>query len=284
MDRDSKIAAWENAVMPVVEIDGVPVAYERTGSGPALVLLHGGLCDRRVWREQVELLAPDFTVIAWDAPGCGESGDPPSAYDLAGYASCLAGLLTALEATPAHLVGHSWGGGLALQVAVDHPRVVRSLVLLAGYAGWKGSLPAEEVQRRLAKALEVADLAPDRFDPRSVPGLFSDRIPPERARELADVMGEIRPAGTRAMAVAFAEADLRDRLHEITVPTLLLCGADDVRAPAEVADALEAGIPGSTRVTLPGARHEMYLEEPELVAAAVRDFVVSSGPNRDRQQ
>ncbi|HVE64447.1 MAG TPA: alpha/beta fold hydrolase [Mycobacteriales bacterium] len=259
--------------MALIDAAGITVGYEVAGSGPPLVLLHGGLCDRRVWREQVELLAADFTVIAWDTPGCGESSDPETPYNLADYATCLAEFLSLLEATPAHVVGHSWGGGLALQVAADHPHAVRSLVLIGGYAGWKGSLSAAEVERRLAKALEAADLVPERFDPRTVPGLFSDRIAPDRARELADVMAETRPPGTRAMAVAFAEADLRDRLGDIAVPTLLLYGADDVRAPAEVAEQLHANIPGSTLVLLPDLGHESYLEDPETVAAAVRDFI-----------
>lgn len=263
--------------MAVVDVGEVSVGYDVTGSGPPLVLLHGAVCDRRVWRELVELLADDFTVVAVDIPGCGESGDPPTAWELADYATCLAGLLEALGTSPAHVVGHSWGGGLALQLALDHPHLVRSQVLLGGYAGWKGSLPADEVERRLAKALEVAERLPDGFDPRMIPGLFSDRISPARTRELAEVMADIRPAGTRAMAIVFAEADLRDRLGEVAVPTLLLNGTEDVRATPEVAEQLRAGIASSTLVMLPELGHEAFAEAPDLVATAVRDFLLAAG-------
>ncbi|HVE97764.1 MAG TPA: alpha/beta hydrolase [Mycobacteriales bacterium] len=259
--------------MAVVDVEGIAVGYAVTGSGSPLVLLHGGLCDRRVWREQVDLLADRYTVITWDAPGCGESEDPPATFTLADYATCLAGLLRRLDASPAHVVGHSWGGGLALQLAVDHPQTVRSLVVLGGYAGWRGSLPADEVERRLRKALDAAKALPGDFDPQSVPGLFSDLMTADRVRELTAVMSEVRPVGTRVMAMSFAEADLNDRLGEIAVPTLVLNGAADIRAPVAVAEQLHRAIPGSSLGMLPGLGHEAYLEAPEAVARAVADFV-----------
>ena len=229
---------------------GLRIGYERAGDGPPLVLLHGAVSDGRVWRDQLEDLADEFTVVAWDAPGCGTSSDPPETFRLPEYADCLAGFIKALDLMRPHVVGHSFGAGLALELYRRHPHVARSLVLVGGYAGWAGSLPAEEVEQRLQLALRTAELLPDGFVPQSIPGLFSDVMPAERVDELLRIMSEIRPVGTRVMAHAFAEADLRDVLPLVRIPTLLLHGSADERSPLKVAEALHADIPTSTLVVL----------------------------------
>jgi len=98
---------------------------------------------------------------------------------------------------------------------------------------------------------------------------------PEQAAELVRIMSEIRPAGTRAMAYALAEADLRDMLGSIAVPTLLLYGDADERAPLDVANALHTAIPASELRLLRGLGHECYLEDPETFNEEVRRFVRS---------
>jgi pimeloyl-ACP methyl ester carboxylesterase len=197
--------------MNEVEVGGQRVAYECEGQGPPLVLLHGAVCDSRVWREQLEAFADDFTVVAWDAPGCGRSSDPPEPFAMEDFAANLAGFIEALDMGPSHVLGHSWGSSLALELYRHHSRLIRSLVLVGAYAGWAGSLPPDEVQRRLSFALEAAAAPAGAFDPASMPGLFSDAMPRERAKELAAIMSDIRPAGTRTMALALAAADLRLR-------------------------------------------------------------------------
>ena len=190
-----------------VLVGGLRVGFRRAGDGPPLVLLHGGLGDSRAWRDQLEDLSDEFSVVAWDAPGCGGSADPPDNFRLADYADTLAGLIDALDLHRPHVLGHSFGAGLALELYRHNPELPRSLVLAGAYAGWAGSLSHEEVDKRLRLALEVAELLPDRFVPQAIPGLFSDLIPPERSEELAAIMSEVRPVGTRVMAHAFAEAD-----------------------------------------------------------------------------
>jgi pimeloyl-ACP methyl ester carboxylesterase len=258
-----------------VLVGALRLGFRRAGEGPPLVLLHGGLEDSRAWQDQLEDLSDEFTVVAWDAPGCGGSADPPDDFRLADYADCLADLIDALALDRPHVLGHSFGAGLALELYRRHPELPRSLLLAGAYAGWAGSLPREEVDERLRLALEVAELLPDRFVPQSIPGLFSDLIPPERAEELAAIMAEARPVGTRVMARAFAEADLRDVLPQIQVPTLLLCGEADERSPLHVAEALHAAIPRSTMVVLRGLGHESYVEAPEQFNAEIRAFVRS---------
>lgn len=263
--------------MEQVEVAGLTVGFRLAGKGPALVLVHGGLGDSRVWRDQLEQLSDDFTVIAWDAPGCGGSADPPEDYDLADYADCLAAFIDALGLDRPHVLGHSFGGGLVLHLGARHPGLPTSLVVVGGYAGWRGSLPAEEVEARLELALRQADELPKAIDPHSIPGLLSPAMSPERVDEVAAIMSDARPAGARVMARAFAAADLRGVLARIQVPTLVLYGGEDQRAGRPVAEALHAAIPTSTLSVLPGVGHECYLESPEAFNLEVRRFLRSVG-------
>jgi pimeloyl-ACP methyl ester carboxylesterase len=260
------------AGLPRIRIGELDVAFQRRGRGPTLVLLHGGLCDSRVWHSQIDELSDEFDVVAWDAPGCGASSDPPESFRLPDYADVLNALMHALDLVRPHVLGHSWGSGLALELCRRHPGTVASLVLAGGYAGWAGSLHEDEVDRRLRLALELADSLPG-YDPRSVPGLFSDTMPAEQQDLLVEVMAQIRPVGTRVMAQAFAEADLRDALPGIDVPTLLLYGDADDRARPDVAQALHASIPSSTLVLMPDLGHEAYAESTTVFNAHVRMFL-----------
>ena len=173
------------------------------------------------------------------------------------------------------MLGHSWGSTLALELYRQRPDLVRSLVLLGGHAGWAGSLPPDQVERRLQFALRAAELGPNAFDPTSYSALFSDAIPEDRAKELANVMSEIRPAGTRAMAHALAEADLHDVLPHIEVPTLLLYGDADERSPLNVAREIHAAIPGATLTVMPGLGHMCNFESATTVESHVRTFLAS---------
>ncbi|HEX7311951.1 MAG TPA: alpha/beta hydrolase [Gaiellaceae bacterium] len=261
--------------MDHVEVAGMRIAFERAGVGPPLVLVHGAVCDRRVWRYQLDALSDEFTVVAWDAPGCGGSADPPESFRLRDYADALAGFIAALGLGRPHLLGHSFGGALLLELYRRHPAVPPTLILVASTAGWAGSLPGAEVEQRLTFALDVADRLPGKFEPTSMRGLFSKVMSPETVDGLVAIMSEIRPVATRAMAHALAEADLRDVLMTIDVPTLLIYGDADERSPLSVAEDLRDGIPGSRLVVMAGLGHECYLESPEPFNAEVRGFLQS---------
>ena len=261
--------------MDRVEVGGLTIAYVRVGHGPPLVLLHGGLGDHRVWRPQLEALADDFTLIAWDAPGCGGSSDPPDTFRLGDYADVLAGVVRALDLGRPNVLGLSFGGGLALELARRHPELPRTLLLASAYAGWAGSLPAEEVQARVARALNDAKRPPAEWVGSYLPSLFTEAVTQEVVDETVAMMLDTRPAGMVPMLRGFAEADLRDVLPQIRVPTLLLYGDADVRSPPAVAEALHDRIPTSELVVLPGVGHVSNLEAPEAFNRAVRDFLAA---------
>jgi pimeloyl-ACP methyl ester carboxylesterase len=249
------------------------VAYRRAGAGAPLVLLHGGLSDGRSWTPQLESLAHEYDVIAWDAPGCGGSADPTADLRLANYADAVAALVRALGVGPVHLAGHSFGAGLAIDVYGRHRQLVRSLVLSGAYAGWRGSLPPAEVEARLSRALAELDRPPAEWVDSYLAGFFSHSVPLEVVEAARTMMLDVRPAGALSMLTTFANADLRGVLPTIAVPTLLIYGAEDVRAPRGVAEALHAAIRGSRLILVPAAGHDVSLEAPKEYDAAVRAFL-----------
>jgi pimeloyl-ACP methyl ester carboxylesterase len=240
------------------------------------VLLHGAFADSRDWIPQLDGLADEFTVVAWDAPGCGGSFDPPEDFGLDGYADCLAAFVEALGIERPHLGGLSFGGGLALEVFRRHPGLPRTLVLASAYAGWAGSLGREEAEARRAEFLRNADRPLEEVAREFSTTLFTDSVPEELVREAIDLMtGSTRPAGMRAMGNAFADADLRAVLPLVDIPTLLIWGSADQRSPVAVGEALHEGIEGSRLVVLNGPGHAVNLEAPERFNEEVRSFLLA---------
>ncbi|CAN5196329.1 alpha/beta hydrolase [soil metagenome] len=217
--------------MEQLEVQGLSIAFQRSGGGPPLVLLHGGLADSREWRQQLTGLSNDFTVVAWDAPGCGHSSDPPESFRMSDYADSLAAFIGTVGLDRPHVLGLSWGSTLALELYRRYPALPRTLVLASGYAGWAGSLSPEVVAERLAGFMRQSELPPEQFVRDWIPSLFTDRAPKELVEETVAMMSELHPAGCRTMIKAMAEADLRDVLPKIDVPTLLLYGEADTRSP-----------------------------------------------------
>jgi pimeloyl-ACP methyl ester carboxylesterase len=259
--------------MESVDLNGQRIAYVRSGSGPPVVLLHGVLADSRVWRPQIDALSDEFTVVAWDAPGCGGSSDPPDDIGLSGYADRLAGFMDALGLRTPHVVGLSFGGTLAIELAIRHPGSARSLVLASAYAGWAGSLPPDTVRQRLDQALRESDLPADRFVPGWIPGLLTESAPADVVDATLQMMFDFHPAGYRAIALAMASADLRAGLPTIRVPTLVLHAERDERAPRSAVEALHAGIRGSRLAVLGGVGHLSSAEAPDLFTSAIRGFL-----------
>ena len=206
--------------------------------GPPLVFVHGALDDSSIWQPQLDSLQDEFTVFAWDEP------EARPGFRLADYADALAALIEELGLAPANVCGLSWGGTVVLELYRRRARLVASLILADTYAGWKGSLPAEEVEARVAS---VRPLAVE------------------------------NPALARQLAI-MAEADLRDVLPTIAVPTLLIWGEDDERSPLRVAHQFQAAIPHAELVVIPGAGHISNVDRPAEFNRAVREFCIGSRP------
>jgi len=258
----------------MVEVAGLEIAFERAGDGPPLVLLHGILADSRSWRPQLAALSDDFELIAWDAPGAGRSSDPAAPFGMADWADCLAAFLGAVGVDRAHVLGLSWGGVLALELYRRSPGMVTSLILADTYAGWRGSLPEQVCDDRLAGCLREAAQPPGEFVPRWLPGLVTDGAPAAVRQELGAIMGDFHPDGYRLMATAVAECDQRDLLPRIEAPTLLIWGDDDRRSPLSIAHQLRNAIADATIAVIPAAGHVSNLEQPGRFNDEVRRFLL----------
>ena len=178
-------------------------------------------------------------------PAPGPAGDPafgPSR-SMTGRRA-LAGFLDSLDIGRVHLVGLSWGGTLAQVFVSRHEDRVRSLVLADTYAGWTGSLGADAAARRLATSIDDAELLPAAFAERFVGSMFGPSPPAEAVTAMRAILGGRHPRAFRQMATALAEADTRDLLPRIGLPTLLLWGDQDARSPIAVGRAFEAAIRG----------------------------------------
>lgn len=264
-------------MVEILEVGGLEIAYELVGEGPPVVFVHGAAEDGRIWQPQFAGLADEFTVVAWDEPGSGRSGDLPDGFTLAAFADGLAALLEALELGPSHIVGQSWGGTVVLELYRRHPELAATLILIDTYAGWKGSLPADEVRARVEGVRKMLGAPPEQFDP-TFPGLFAGEPPRSFVPLLATIAADVRLATLQQELDIMAEADLSDVLPQIGVPTLLIWGESDVRSPLAIARRFDESIPDSKLVVIERAGHLSNLERPEHVNEAIREFCRAHAP------
>ena len=273
--RSEEIATTTTASARV-EIRGHSIAYRSAGNGHPLLLLHGFLCDSRVWRREFEDLSDQFRVVAWDAPGAGESSDPPDPFSIADWAVCLTEFLDSLDIERAHVLGLSWGGLLAQELYRLDPKRILTLILADTYAGWKGSLGEEMSEQRLARCVRESLLPPHEFVARWVPVEFFTDAGAKLQEEMAAVVSDFHPLGFRLMARALADNETTDLLSTIEVPTLLLWGEDDRRSPLHVAERFRTTIRGAELAVIPRAGHVSNMEQPEAFDAHVRRFCLAN--------
>jgi pimeloyl-ACP methyl ester carboxylesterase len=234
--------------------------------------------DSREWRHQLEGLSDEFTVVAWDMPGCGFSDDPPDGFGSRDYADLLAAFIERLGLETPHVLGLSLGSLLALELYHWHGDVPRSLILASAYAGWAGSLPAGVAEQRRQKIARMIEAPAGEWVREWLPTLLGKQASDEVAQEVRAIMADFHPEGQRRLLQSgFAEIDLRDVLSQLDVPTLLLYGEVDVRSPREVAETMHVRIRGSQLVFMPGVGHLGDMEAPQLFNAEVRRFLGSIG-------
>jgi len=268
------------------------VIYRVAGQGPPVVLIHGMLNSSSHWRSVALNLAREYTVIAPDLIGHGDSAAPRGDYSLGAHAASIRDLLAAIGVDHATVVGHSLGGGVAMQFFYQFPQRVERLVLIS--SGGLG--------REVSPMLRTAALP-------GVSGLLSLTIHPRplaRLRALGRGMRE-RGMGSGVYVEAIARAlsplenaDARgaflqtlrsvidihgqrvsatDRLYLLeSMPTMIVWGERDHTIPLEHGRRAHAAIPHSRFRTLPGAAHFPHLEDPDGLSALLRDFMRATEP------
>ena len=277
--------------MPFELINGVSLHYEEAGSGEVMVFLHGYTGSTRDWAYQVALLSSGYRVIALDHRGHGMSSAPPDEedYSIPISSSDVYGLMHLLGIDRCCLMGHSMGGFVALQCALDHPDMVRALVLVDTSSGTFDVAPGyPELRAKLDElAREEGIEAAFEYDATHNP-MRIERF--RRHPELREIARQ-KAIGTSVEGYIYVARSfgkwqpVTDRLGEIRVPTLIFRGDED--APFVTAtETLKESIAGAQLVVVPGAGHSPHEETPDIFNERLATFLetVYRKPDRTASQ
>jgi pimeloyl-ACP methyl ester carboxylesterase len=251
------------------------IAFDAVGSGPPLVLMHGAEASRLMFGALVPLLAPHFTVIAYDQRDCGDTESPERAATLAELAGDARALIEALGHTRAHVLGSSYGGRVAQMLAATHPQVVDRLVL-----GSTWPLPRSLAELSPVSVAQIGELR-SRL-PESAEELatlfFPDTFLAERP-DLRRFFANVRPESDRSRrrAAAVDDAPAID-LAKIEAKTLLIAGELDRVVPMQITLAMAAQLQRCEQIVLPGVGHGTALQAPQAVAHHLTHFLKEATP------
>ncbi len=264
-------------------IDGVRMRYVDEGSGPAVVLVHGFASSLETWTPvRPALLASGHRVIAMDLRGFGWTDRPPGDYSSTAQANLILGLLDQLGVERAAFVGHSYGAGVVLRLALLAPERVERIALYDAWA-YSGQLPAFfHVARAdgIGEAMFAAWYG-ERAEDRMALAFFDQRFV---TMELIDAVdASLRRPGTYAAALAAVRGmhyeEVEDTYGTLTQPTLLLWGREDRVTPLEIGELLSRQLPGARLVVYPGCGHFPMIEHAaQSTAELVRFLSVEDAP------
>ena len=247
-------------------------SFREAGDGSPLVLLHGIGSNSGSWQNQLAVLSGQFRVLAWDAPGYGESTplDMPQP-DAQDYADALDAFLDAMQIPECCLVGHSLGTLMAAAFARKYTRTT-ALVLAScavGYQMQPGDPVPEKVQERLRN---LEQLGPEGVAQARAARLLSSSATPEQVEQVREAMAQIRPGGYRQATMMLAQGDLGADVVQMQTPCLVLCGSADQVTPEAHSQQIAKMLEGARYQSLLGAGHACYIEQPEVFNNALQKF------------
>ena len=245
----------------------------------SVLFLHGLGGAAASWRPQLDALAPSLRCLAWTMPGYGPSAPLPTT-TIATLADAAVEVLDRFEVDRADVVGHSMGGYVAQELAVEHPERVGRLVLAATTAAF-GKPGSEFNERFLAARLEPLDegLTPADVAPALVDGLCGPDVSSAVRADAVASMSEISPPAYRRALEALVAWDGRQRLPSVTADTLCIAAERDETAPLRAMERLGALIPGSTLEVIAGCGHLLNNEAPAAFNRLLTNFLVTAGRN-----
>lgn len=252
--------------------DAPALRYQMEGDGPPVMLVHGVGADGSSWDPIARDLASRFQVLRLDLRGHGQSGPIEGDCTLDAFVRDVIDVLDASGVTCAHVAGFSLGGMIAQALALEHPDRVNRLVLLSAVAGRTAEERAK-VQERLeilrTRGIEaITGAAQDRWFTTG----FIERHP-EMVRRRMEQLARNHTPSYRAAYTVFSTSDLGDRLHAIRKPTLVATGEHDIGSNTRMAHFMHAQIQGSCLTILPGLRHSVLLEAPDVIARLLLEFL-----------
>ncbi len=257
-----------------VQANGILMNYELSGSGPTLVLIHGFTDNLKMWYHQVPEFSRGYRVLTYDVRGFGRTEPSPGPYSMALFAEDLYQLLSALNLLPAHVLGYSMGGRIALEFCLRHPESTLSLIMANSVVGAPMTKEREERTRMLMELIQTRDnnriaeiMTTYSFSPD-----FKEKDPQTFERYKA-VKLENDPAGyLPVMAAMGAAAQAAVDLESIKCPVLVLAGTVDQFMPLAVAEAMVRRFPRAVLRTFPTG-HITAIEDPAAFNRAVLEFL-----------
>ncbi len=263
--------------MPVAHAGEIDLSYQRSGSGPPLLLISGMAGTYSHWGEPfLAALREDFDTIAYDHRGVGHSSRMEEPFTIAQLAADAAGLLAALEIESAHVLGISMGGMVAQELALAHPQRVRTLALGCTYCGGDGSsLAPPATAQRLAESVRSGDrehavrigweitISAPMVDDDDAYAAYLDLCLRRRVAQVV-ILAQMR---------AITAHDTSARLSQLAPPTMIVHGTADQLIPVENAHVIAGHLPHARLELLDGVGHRFYWEEPQRSAALVRDHI-----------
>jgi len=257
-----------------IQFEGKNIVYRKSGSGQAIVLLHGFLESKAMWEGFTEKLQQHFTVLAIDLPGHGESGLVAETHTMQLMTKVVKAVLVVENIAQIIIVGHSMGGYVALEFAVSHPSFVEGLVLFHSHAK-ADSDETKEIRRRTIAVVQqnkgsfIKHFIPDLFDQKHVND-YSVEI--KKLQDMADLMSP--------EAVIAAISGMRERNSQLQfllttkTPILFIIGKQDSRMPySQIVE--QAVIPAHSEILLlDDVGHMGYIEEPDITLKAIKYFAI----------
>jgi 3-oxoadipate enol-lactonase len=228
--------------MPTVKVNGITIYYELQGEGEPVVLIAGLRLDLSDYHGIDSWLAQKYQVLAFDNRGAGRTDKPDTPYSIEIMADDTAELLQTLGIKAASIIGISMGGRIALELALQHPELVKKLVLVSTSARVKRSWRF--------RLMEIITILP----------IFKGKYPQPRYAYLRQ----------RQASGAY---NCTDRLHELHMPTVILHGKKDKMAPYYLAEEMRAGIQGSKIITFQGGHLFFFMRERQQFLEAIAQFL-----------
>jgi 3-oxoadipate enol-lactonase len=250
------------------------IALSVAGTGPLVVFLHGIGGNRSHWDDQLAAFAPEFTAVAPDARGYGDSDDYEGPLAFGDLAADVLRVVDHFGAARAHLVGLSLGGRIARYFCLRHPHRVATLVLSNTHAGFDALAPGQvDAFIRSRQGPLLAGKTPAEMAPDLVRGVLGKSAPAHaRERLLASLAGLRKDAYLKTLETSVRE-DRGAPVERIAVPTLVVTGDEDAVYPPATAEAMARRIPGARLAVIAGAGHVSNLERPEAFNATVLGFL-----------
>lgn len=260
--------------MPLANVNGVNLYYELSGNerGKTVVFVNGLLADTSSWAQHIPFFEGTYRLVTYDARGQGRSDKPPGPYPIELHARDLTALLDDHLGIPrASFVGLSNGGAALLRLAVERPDLVERLVVADGYSHVDNILEA-----KLDAWARAAEISSDLRFAVAVPYVWSNKFLGEN-KELFAAFRDKASVFPKEAALSLIEGakdhDVSDRLKEVSAPTLIAVGEDDLLTPVRHAEEMHRAISGSRLLVIPNAGHAAPIEQPDLFSRAVIEFL-----------